>query len=156
MARGRRPAVKLADPAPGGEGAPATGYVPDPPDDLTPEAAARWRRIVPLIAALCQLRDTDCDALGAYCEQAALRARALLEMRGQPLTLTTPNGTLQVHPLLKIVREADGMLLKLSERFGLTPADRKRLQLASAAGGRSALAEFLSSGSNRTPAPLDG
>jgi P27 family predicted phage terminase small subunit len=152
--RGRRPSVKLADPAAGGEGE-GSGYQPDPPDTLTTSARAKWDEIVPRIARLCQLRETDADALAAYCEAAALKARALREMEGKSLVLVTANGAEQINPLIKIAERADAFLVKLSERFGLTPADRKRLQLASAAGKGSKFAEFLSGGNPRTIPPTE-
>jgi P27 family predicted phage terminase small subunit len=152
--RGRRPSVKLADPAAGGEGE-GSGYQPDPPGTLTAGGRVKWAMIVPQIARLCQLRETDADALAAYCEAWALRTRAAAEMEGQPLALATPNGTLQIHPLLKIMEKADAQILKLSERFGLTPADRKRLQLASAASKGSKFAEFMSGGNPRTIPPTE-
>lgn len=104
----------------------------NPPDDLPAAALDVWRRVVPLVAETVALRETDLDALRQYCEAVALRARALKELAGDgvPLVCLTPNGAQQVNPLLKIVSQADSIILKLSERFGLDPASRKRLQIA--------------------------
>lgn len=149
MARGRKPSItNLADPAPGGRGA-----APQAPEDLSPAALAKWRAIVPMIADLCDLRDTDADALRQYCEAAVLHAKASRELDGQPLTIDTPNGAMMVNPLLKVMRQAEATMMKLSERFGLDPASRKRLAIAQKKSA-SKLTEFLTRGRGRTAPPV--
>jgi P27 family predicted phage terminase small subunit len=105
-----------------------------------------WRRVVPLIAEAVALRPADSDALRAYCEAAALRARALRELDapGVELVLITPNGAQQINPLITIADKAAAVMMKHAERFGLDPASRKRLQIAQKKGA-SAFAEFLES-----------
>jgi P27 family predicted phage terminase small subunit len=142
MARGRKPAPGgLADPAAGDPGDPG----PAPPPDLSPLALAKWRALVPLIAELCALRDTDVDALRQYCDAAVRRDRALKALESDDLVIETPNGARQINPLLTIAEKAEAFMFKLSERFGLDPASRKRLQIA-AKRGASPLADFLKRG----------
>jgi P27 family predicted phage terminase small subunit len=137
-------AETVADP--GGKG--ATG--PAPPTDLAPRVLAKWREIVPLIAQMTGLRETDSDALRQYCEAAVLRARALDELADpqQPLTICTPNGAFQVNPLIGIADRAGATMLKLAERFGLDPASRRRLQIASKA-AENPFMDFLNRGKRK-------
>jgi len=113
------------------------------PHNLTHAASEHWDRIVPLIAAQCGLKELDADALAQYCEAFAMRGKALKEMEGHTLVVETTNGSLQRNPLLAIVAQQDALILKLSERFGLDPASRKRLEIASSRAGKSAFTEFL-------------
>jgi P27 family predicted phage terminase small subunit len=136
MARGRRPAT-------GGLSGPSAD-VPEP-EDLTVPVRGRWRKLVPLIAELCPLREQDADALRQYCEAADLRARAVRELDGEPLVITATNGSRQAHPLLKVISQAEAVMMKLSERFGLDPASRKRLQIA-AQKADSPFLDYLKSG----------
>jgi P27 family predicted phage terminase small subunit len=148
MSRGRKRSVSgLADEGKGGGLAAMV-----PPLDMTPPAMQKWRAIVPLIAELCALRETDADALRQYCEMSVLAAKASAELEGQSLTLVTPNGAMQVNPLLKVISQANSVLMKLSERFGLDPASRKRLQLATKQSS-SPLLDYLKRGSNRKAGP---
>lgn len=150
MARGRKPVLNpVKKPRRGvasqatspGEGGTGEGEIV-PPDGMTPRALEKWRTLAPMVAAMSPLRDTDADALRQYCEACVLRDRAMIELEGSPLVLSTPNGAMQTNPLLKIIAQADGVILKLSERFGLDPASRKRLNLASKRAG-SPFMDFL-------------
>ena len=143
MARGRKVVPKsqsVADQE--GEG-------PSPPDGMTAKALAKWRAIVPLIAQMCPLRETDCDALRQYCEAVMLREKAMAELEKKELVLETPNGAFQTNPLLKIIAQAESVMMKLAERFGLDPASRRRLQIAGKKGG-SPFLDFLKKGRERT------
>lgn len=119
------------------------GDYPDPPPGMTGAALAKWVAIVPLIAELCPLQDTDVDALATYCDAAVCRERALRELERDELVIETPNGARQINPLKTIADKCEATMMKLSERFGLDPASRKRLQLASKKGQASPFAEFL-------------
>jgi hypothetical protein len=106
MARGRKPAPGgLADPAAGGPG----DSGPAAPPDLSPLSLAKWRALVPLIAELCALRDTDVDALRQYCDAAVRRDRALRELEADDLVIETPNGARQINPLLDDCREGGSL-----------------------------------------------
>jgi P27 family predicted phage terminase small subunit len=139
MARGRKPSPRgLADkPGAGGQGG-----APEPPDGMSAAAVAKWRALVPLIGELVPLRETDVDALRSFCEAAARRDRANREMESAPLVIETPNGAMQINPLITIAERAEAAMMRLAERFGLDPASRKRLQLASKKGA-SPFADFL-------------
>jgi P27 family predicted phage terminase small subunit len=115
VARGRKVTPKassVADTA----GEPGGGV--EPPDGMTPRALAKWRQLVPMIQAMCQLRETDADALAAYCEASAARRAMRPRWRRKPLVLATPNGALQIQPALKIIEQAEAVMLKLSSGSG--------------------------------------
>jgi P27 family predicted phage terminase small subunit len=116
---------------------------------MTAAATAKWRHLVPLIASMCPLRETDSDALQQYCEAAVLRERAMRELEGKDLVLMTPNGAHQTNPLLKVISQAEAVMLKLAERFGLDPASRRRLQIATRKSG-SPFLDFLKKGRERS------
>lgn len=148
MARGRKVRVR-SDASLVVEGG---GFRPAAPAGLTAGAAVEWARLIPHLADLAALAALDEDALRQYCEAVALYRQAVAELRGQPLTLTTPNGAMQVHPLLKVRSQAEATMSKLSERFGLDPASRKRLAMATAATAADPMVEFLARGrSDRQP-----
>jgi P27 family predicted phage terminase small subunit len=123
------------------------------PHGMTPKARAKWLAIVPLIAEMCPLRETDSDALRQYCEAVMLREKAMAELEQKELVLETPNGAFQTNPLLKIISQAEAVMMKLAERFGLDPASRRRLQIA---GKKSAspFLDFLKKGRERSKPKL--
>jgi P27 family predicted phage terminase small subunit len=136
MARGRKPVLTSAP------GKPEESEVLTPPDGMTSRALEKWHVVVPLIAQQCALKEHDIDALRQYCEAFALYCKANKEMDEGPLIHTTTNGSLQTSPLLKIVKQCEATMMKLSERFGLDPSSRQRLKIASKVGGN-ASAEFM-------------
>jgi P27 family predicted phage terminase small subunit len=147
MPRGPRAKLKVSVASvPSGD----TGYIPPIPAGMPDLAAARWVELVPLIAQVVQLRDVDTDALRQYCEAAALRAKAVAELYepGTRLVVENPNGSTFVNPLLKVIKEADALMNRLSLRFGLDPSSRERLKVATPRKG-GALAELLARGRNR-------
>lgn len=102
--------------------------VPDPvegpppkPDDLEEEAAAKWDQVVPALAHL--LRPRDGGLLVELCRwmvradtlEAALQVRKV--------------GALGYTKLLNAASTATTMLLALSAKFGLTPADRAKIKI---------------------------
>jgi P27 family predicted phage terminase small subunit len=148
MPRGPRAKVKVSTVrVPTGE----KGYIPPMPTGMPERAAAKWAELVPMIAAQVQLRDVDGDALQQYCEAVAVREKATAELHepGVPLLMTNPNGAAFPNPLLKVIKEADALMTRLSVRFGLDPQSRERLKMTTPAKGAGALAELLARGRNR-------
>lgn len=136
MARGRK-AGAGKDGGIGGQ-LPAEGDVPlTMPYSMNPNVKTKWQEIVPIISARVTLTAADSDAIRQYCEMWVIREKAFDELLDPKTKIThsSPNGALQTNPLLKVISQCDGILLKLSERFGLDPASRKRLGLGSAASG---------------------
>lgn len=145
MARGRKPAPK----PPEGVADEKTGYEPPQPVGMGPKAVAKWRAIVPLIAQQVALKEVDADALRQYCEAVVLREKAVAELEEAPLLCEGPNGAQYGNPLMKIIKEQETLMMKLSERFGLDPASRRRLQIE-AVKADTAFTEFLKRGRDRT------
>ncbi len=152
MARGPRPKVKVSTArVPSGE----RGYVPPAPTGMSNPAAAKWAALVPMIAQVVQLRDVDADALRQYCEAAAIREKAMAELHepGVPLLMLNPNGAAFPNPLLKVIKESDALMARLSVRFGLDPSSRDRLGVATQK-TEGAFADFLARGKNRVKPAL--
>jgi len=150
MARGRKPEPKPTPARVADSG--KVAFAPPMPEGMGEAAAAKWRELVPMIARLVQLQDVDADALRQYCEAAVLRVKAVVELEGAPLLLVGPNGSQYGNPLMRIIKEQDALMARLSERFGLDPASRRRLHVE-AAKADSVFAEFLSRGSRRAKPP---
>lgn len=126
MARGRKATVSIV------AGDVADSREVTEPPGLSPMASAKWRHLVPLLVQSRGLVQTDADAIAQYCEAYALRQRALVELQadGAKLVHETPNGALQINPLITIARQQEAVMMRLSERFGLDPARRQRLKIA--------------------------
>lgn len=124
------------------------------PGDMTPHASAKWLAIVPLIEDMTTIRETDVDALRQYCEACCLRTKAMLELEDKELILITPNGAYQTNPLLKVIAQAESVMMKLSERFGLDPTSRKRLQIA-AKSVSNPFMDYLKGGRKRAEKPSE-
>lgn len=126
MARGRKSTVSIV----AGDVA-NNAQIAEPPG-LSPMASAKWRHLVPMLVQSRGLVQTDADAIAQYCEAHALRQRALVELQadGAKLVHETPNGALQINPLITIARQQEAVMMRLSERFGLDPASRQRLKIA--------------------------
>ena len=142
MARGRKPAPGgLSEPAPP---APNPGDPPPlaPPAGLGKAALAKWHQLVPIIARAVALTEADLDALATYVDAWVTRARALRELEDDDLVIVTPNGARQINPLRTIADKCEATVMKLSERFGLDPASRKRLKIA-AKKSASPFAQFM-------------
>lgn len=128
---------------------PQSPLVASVPSGMSEAAQQKWAAIVPLIAAQCELESADSDALRQYCETVVRREKAVRELEPMPLILCTPNGAMQINPLAKLIAQCEGIMMKLSERFGLDPASRKRLQFAVTQGQMSPFMDFLKNGKQR-------
>ncbi len=110
---------------------------PDKPDFTTQAASRCWDRIVVELRAMGILHAADRDALEIYCEaygtwktaQAGV-AKGVLVNRG---TETHPHPV--TNPSWRVARDAAGLVTKLGEAFGLTPAARARIELPEADDG---------------------
>ena len=97
------------------------------PKDLTGEARAEWRRIVPELLAAGLLSKLDRGILIRYCQtwadwvelDTALQASSKL-VRG------ARTGDVIRSPLWRMRNEADTILLELGRQLGLTPVSRIR------------------------------
>lgn len=105
------------------------------PDTLTAEAAAEWDRIVPELEAVGMLTTVDRAALILYCESWAEYQAAGRVLQAENRILAVPiqssRGEVvgerqELHPAVKLQREAFDRVVRLLKEFGLTPAARDR------------------------------
>lgn len=95
---------------------------PEPPDWLSEEALALWRRLAPALDRLDVLKDEDREAFTAYCETWATYVKALRLVRSHGLTCKHPQTGQHKNPAVGIVETAGGQLMRFAREFGLTPA----------------------------------
>ncbi|PWF88689.1 phage terminase small subunit P27 family [Kocuria rosea] len=106
---------KIADPLPLAPGA------PDKPDDLSPEAAAFWDRLVPALAEAGVLRRVDASALTVAAETWARWRSAVAQRQAQGMTARTSQGE-STAPWVGIEERAARDLRGWFSEYGLTPA----------------------------------
>lgn len=104
-----------------------TRGVPECPDWLDGEARAKWVHLVPELDRLGLLTLADGEQLAAFCQSwAEFRLTTeLLQREGR--VIDTPHGK-KGHPAVVQQRSALAALAKFGALFGLSPADRVRLQ----------------------------
>jgi P27 family predicted phage terminase small subunit len=99
---------------------------PDPPEWLSEEAAAEWRRVVPGLTRLDILKEEDRAVLVAYCETWSTYVEAIRQQHSEGLTIEARQGTL-AHPAVGIARNAGRELRSFAAHFGLTPSSEQAL-----------------------------
>lgn len=109
--------------------------VPNPPARLLPEAKKEWKRLAPAMVALGLLTEVDLSAFAELCQNYAYYLAADKEITAQgangPLVMqTAPSGYVQKHPLLGLRKQYYDTWRKALADFGLTPASRSRLAVA--------------------------
>jgi P27 family predicted phage terminase small subunit len=101
-----------------------------------------WEALAPALAAKGLLDATNEPLLAAYCAAVVRWRRAHAQL--DELVTTNSRGTLVPHPLLAVIREAEQSMALLGGRFGLTPADRRRVDADDDSDAGRAIAERLS------------
>lgn len=107
---------------------------PEPPDWLSEEAAAEWRRVVPGLTRLDILKEEDRAVLVAYCETWSTYVGAIRQQHSEGLTIEARQGTL-AHPAVGIARNAGRELRSFAAHFGLTPSSEQALARGADDGG---------------------
>lgn len=102
------------------------------PEHLIGIAKDKWDELAPALCLRGVLKKTDRDALEAYCEAYATWRNARAEMfddEGKPVSLTveTPNGALQQHPIISVIKQAQDSMRAWASELGLTPSSRGRV-----------------------------
>jgi len=122
---------------------------------LSPDAKTEWRRIVPELRRLGLLTLVDRAALAAYCQAwAELQiATRLLEKEGRIVEVdvfgkdgAVTGSKSQLHPAVKLQRDAFGRVKQFLAEFGLTPASRARLNAPGPAKEADPFEEYLQRG----------
>lgn len=104
----------------------------DPPPHLKGEAYAEWCRIAGALYKIGVLTHLDRTYLSAYCESVGVYHDAMRDVEKYGITVSGANGGLVKNPAYQVARDASDSMLKYGSRFGLSPADRARLQLPEA------------------------
>ncbi len=105
------------------------------PSWLDPKAKQAWKVLIPELEKLGVLSTCDGHALSLLCESFAEWKNAKLQVakRGEVFPITNPDGSLkylQQNPYVSIAKNAHADLLRLLREFGLTPASRTRIEIA--------------------------
>ena len=99
---------------------------PAPPEWLSREAKAEWRRVVPELERLKLLKKPSRSSLATYCESWATFVSATRRVQKEGLTIQAKQGLLP-HPAVGIARTAGRELRAWCSEFGLTPSSEARL-----------------------------
>lgn len=99
-----------------------------PPKDLPEEAAAVWKRLAPDLVDKHVLTAWDVDQFAAYCVAVA-QYNECRERMGDQYVVEGSMGQMVKSPYWTQMNEALQQMLRLSSRFGLTPADRAGLTI---------------------------
>lgn len=109
-----------------------TPQLPSAPQELSPEAALMFDRIVAELAPR-GLRDADLEAVAMMVHSAAIHHEARRKLAETGVLVKGPRGPM-VNPLIKVARDEAATYLRLANEFGLTLASRLRLGLMQLAG----------------------
>ena len=99
------------------------------PDWLSDDAKAQWQELAPKLEMLGLLTEQDTNAFAAYCQAYAKWKEAEMFLNENGSIVKTPSGYWQQVPQVSISLQNLKIMLSLSNRFGLTPADRARLDM---------------------------
>jgi P27 family predicted phage terminase small subunit len=101
---------------------------------LDKDGKAVWKQVVPMLATMGVLANTDGNALARYCRLWVRwkQADAFIQKYGETYPLKDEKGKVkcfQQHPQVGIVNKLSTTLLRLEQEFGLTPASRSRINV---------------------------
>ena len=102
---------------------------------LDPKAKQAWKAIIPELEKLGVIATCDGKALALLCEAFAewKNAKEKVSKMGEVIPIKNPDGSLkylQQNPYVSIARKSGSDLLRLLREFGLTPASRTRIEIA--------------------------
>jgi len=100
-----------------------------PPVELPPDARAVWDRLAPDLIAKRVLQAWDVDSFGVYCRAVALFNRAAAEVEADGASTERRYKGLVPSPAFRVMVAAEKMMTSTGSRFGLSPADRARIQV---------------------------
>ncbi len=101
--------------------------IPEPPDWLSADALAEWKRLAPQLAAAGLLTKLDRAALASYCSAWGDLCEANRTLQEFGSTYVTEKGAIVLHPMLKVVERSRQALRAFAAEFGLTPSARTRV-----------------------------
>lgn len=120
----RKHRINRAEPQPG----PASI---SPPAWLSEDGVDIWDERAPTLVDLGIITETDVDAFGLYCQALAdyQRLAKMIREHGEVVETISKRGKIvQKNPLCTIQNEKWETIKTLSQRYGLTPADRSKIE----------------------------
>ena len=105
----------------------ALGVIPDPPEWLSPIAAAEWRHLCPRLTQLNVLTDLDLKKLEQYCSAYSDYRAADAAAREHGVLLLSPTGEMRKNPAITAKSEASKMMTSAGAALGLDPLARERI-----------------------------
>lgn len=105
-----------------------------PPDELSPKAAALWRRLTQELGHTNVLQRTDREQLIMLCDCWDTYQRNMKIVRDHGALIVSKNNNgerspLIVNPAWRVARDALREFTQIGARFGLSPSDRARLDM---------------------------
>lgn len=104
---------------------------PRPPKYFCKRAKKEWFRVIPILRSMGIFSLADTTAVEGYCVAYAdfvKYSEALRNIGEDKLPIyETPNGATQQLPIVSMKRQAQLLVLKYCEQFGLTPSARGRM-----------------------------
>ena len=129
LMRGTARKKKTKEPEPASD-----ATVPGPPDWLTDEAKAEWRRVAPELHAMGLLTRVDVATLAGYCQNYSRwrEHEKWIDENGATFVMRDKDGRLkfiQQCPQVAIARNAYIQMLRSAQELGFTPASRTRIDV---------------------------
>lgn len=100
-----------------------------PPVELEPAAREIWDRLAPDLIARRVLTAWDVDGFSAYCRAVALFNRNAAVVEAEGASTDRPYKGSVASPAFRAMVAAEKMMTSIGSRFGLSPADRARIQV---------------------------
>lgn len=97
------------------------------PDNLEPEAKIFIKNVLCYLEENNMSQNVDIAAINMLAYNYSLFIKATHDIEIQGLTAIGSRGNLITNPLIRIANDAQVQSMKLMEKFGLTPKDRKRM-----------------------------
>ncbi|ATQ55043.1 phage terminase small subunit P27 family [Paracoccus yeei] len=121
--------------------------IPDPPEHLDAEAAAKFTDMATLLARHGVMTELDAGALARYVViwRRWLDAEAEVKRRGP--VVKTVGGNIIQNPFLAVANKCLAQMGQIESEFGLTPSSRSRIRTAAPAETSDPFEEFLNRGS---------
>ena len=104
-----------------------SGEMPDPPDDISPQALQIWHREAPLLHESGLLTKLDRKMFHLYCESEARWQEAIDQIREVGMLVKDRFGAPKRNPYYDIMLREQDQMQKILTGFGQDPASRSRL-----------------------------
>jgi P27 family predicted phage terminase small subunit len=104
----------------------------EPPAELDAVARREWVELLPLLCGMRVMTVADVPALVDLCKAASEEAHSIAMLNEEGWVTVSKNGHQQRSPWVGIRNDAYARKASLMQRFGLTPADRTKVQTVAA------------------------